>query len=345
MKAMMITEPGEAHVTELERPEIRADEVLVRSRVVGLCESDVELYQGKRADGYFRYPIIPGHEWSGEVVAVGELVPDILPGARVVVESLRFCSSCRNCRAGATNLCERGYDELGFTSPGGLAEYVAVPARLVHVLPDHVSFEEAALLAPVAVVAHAFLRAQLRPGGVVAIIGDGPSSLLAVQIARLYSPAIIIVLGFRAERLQLAEQYGATHTINMSREDSQAVMKEIVGEGGVDLIFEGTGHVQAVEEALSDIRRGGTVLLTGLEASITPLGFASNLFVLNQITVQGIFGANAAAWDYTLQLLKNGSLQLTSLISHRFSIDEYDSALDALILRHNRAVKVIMVHS
>ncbi|GER89194.1 dehydrogenase [Dictyobacter vulcani] len=278
------------------------------------------------------------------MVAVGELVKDVMPGARVVVESVRYCGICRNCREGATNLCERGYDELGFTSPGGLAEYVAVPARQVHVLPDHVSFEEGALLEPAAVVAHAFLRAQPRPGGIVTIVGDGPSSLLAVQIARLYSPAVIAVLGFRTERLQLAELYGATHTITMSREDSQTVIRELSGGVGADLVFEGTGHVQAVEEALNTVRRGGTVLLTGLEASIAPLGFSSNLFVLNQITVHGVFGASSAAWNYAIQLLKNGSLQLANLISHRFSLDEYDSALDALILRHNRAVKVIIKH-
>src|SRR5438132_12048561 len=115
---------------------------------------------------------------------------------------------------GLTNLCEAGYDELGFTRTGGLAEYVAVPARLVHTLPNACSLEEAALLEPTAVVAHAFLRVQPQAGGTVVVVGDGNIGLLAVQVARLFSPAIIMLLGSRYERLEMARHLGATHIVN-----------------------------------------------------------------------------------------------------------------------------------
>lgn len=344
MKAVIITEPGNATVTELERPTIRPDEVLVRSRAVGLCEFDVELFQGKRADGYFRYPVIPGHEWSGEVVAVGDLVQHIKPGVKVVVENFHFCGVCRNCREGRTNLCEAGYDEIGFTRPGGLAEYVAVAARQVHVLPEDASFEEAVLLEPTAVVAHAFLRAQPRPGDVVVIMGDDPSCLLAVQLARLYSPVVIALLGFREERLAMARQCGATHTINMSREDPQAIIQELSGGRGADLVFEGTGQIHAVEEAILTVKRGGTVLLTGTDASITPLSIASDLFVLKHITMLGVFGANSAAWEYAVQLFRNGFLQLSLLISDSFALEDFQYALKALVLRQRGSLKVIISH-
>lgn len=340
----MIIEPGQAHVTELERPAIRPDEVLVRSRVVGLCESDIEVYQGKRAKEYVRYPLIPGHEWSGEAVAVGELVEHIALGTKVVAESFHFCGVCRNCRDGQTNLCEVGYDELGFTRSGGLAEYVAVPARQLHALPTAASLEEAALLEPCAIVVHAFQRAQPRPGDNVVIVGDGPSSLIAVQIARLFSPAMIILLGFREERLQLARQFGATHTINMSREDSQAALQALTGERGADLVFEGTGHIQAVEEAFMASRRGGTVLLSGLEASVAPLSVSNDIFILKQLTIKAVFGANSAAWSYAVQLFRQGTLQLAPLISHRFGLDEYQEALETLIFRQSRAFKVLILH-
>jgi 2-desacetyl-2-hydroxyethyl bacteriochlorophyllide A dehydrogenase len=345
MKAVMITEPGEAEVIDLERPEIKADEVLVRSRVVGICASDVELYQGKRPQGYASYPVIPGHEWSGEVVAVGELVQHIAPGAKVVVESFPFCGVCRNCRNGLTNLCEKGYDELGFTRHGGLAEYVAVPARQVHVLKSDASFEEASLLEPAATVVHAFQRAQPRPNDIVVVVGDEPVCLLAVQMARLFSPAKVILLGFRDERLQLAQQLGATHTINMSREDSLSIVQSLSRGRGADYVFEGSGHVQAVEEALTLARRGGTVLLEGLTASIAPLSVSSDLFVLKHLAVFGVFGANSAAWEYAVQLYNAGVLQLSPLISHRFSLEEYQEAMDTLILRMSRALKVLIVHT
>jgi threonine dehydrogenase-like Zn-dependent dehydrogenase len=340
----MITKPGQAHVTELERPTIGPDEVLVRARAVGLCESDIEIYQGKRAKEYVRYPLIPGHEWSGEVIAVGDLVQHIGPGTKVVAESLTFCGVCRNCREGQTNLCESGYDEMGFTRPGGLAEYVAVPARQLHILPADASFEEATLLEPAAIVAHAFQRAQPRPGDTVVIVGDGTSSLLAVQMARLFSPAIIILLGFREERLQLARQFGATHTINMSREDAQEVLQALTAGRRADLVFEGTGHIQAVEEAFLAAKRGGTVLLSGLEASAASLSISNDIFILNQLSIQAVFGANSSAWSYAVQLYQQGVLQLAPLISHRFSLDEYQEALDTLIFRPSKAFKVLIVH-
>lgn len=340
----MITEPGQAHVTELERPTIRPDEVLVRSRAVGLSESDIEVYQGKRAKEYVRYPLIPGHEWSGEAVAIGDLVQNIAPGTKVVAESFHFCGVCRNCRAGQTNLCETGYDEMGFTRPGGLAEYVAVPARLLHALPADTSFEEASLLESSAVVAHAYLRAQPRPGDTVVIVGDGPSSLLAVQFARLFSPAMIILLGFREERLQLARQFGATHTINMSREDSQEALQALTGGRGADLVFEGAGHIQAVEEAFLASKRGGIILLSALEASTAPLSVSNDIFILKQLTIKAVFGANSAAWSYAVQLFRQGALQLAPLISHRFTLDEYQEALDTLIFRQSKAFKVLILH-
>ena len=135
MRALLITEPGEAHVTELPLPAFAPDEVLIRSRAVGLCSNDVELYQGKRPQGLSHYPIVPGHEWS---VRSSRLRPgnSISPGQRVVAENFRSCGICRNCRSGQVNLCETRYDEIGFTRAGGLAEYVAVPASQVHILPD-----------------------------------------------------------------------------------------------------------------------------------------------------------------------------------------------------------------
>jgi threonine dehydrogenase-like Zn-dependent dehydrogenase len=278
------------------------------------------------------------------VTAIGELVRDIVPGQKVVVESFFACGRCCNCHAGLTNLCETGYDEIGFTRTGSLAEYVAVPARQVHILPAHISFEEAALLEPASVVAHAFLRAQPRPGDLVAIVGDDPSCLLAVQFTRLFSPLAIVLLGFREERLELARQLGATHTINMSREEPQELIKELTHGKGADLVFEGTGHVQAVEEALRQARRGGTVLLEGMTSSVAPLSIESNILVLKQLTVCGVFGANSAAWSYTIDLYRAGLLKLSPLISHRFSLDDYQTALDTLILRLSKALKVLIVH-
>lgn len=343
MKAVMITGPGQVEVTEMPEPTPGPDEVLVRAHAVGICGSDLALYQGKRPTGYYRYPLVPGHEWSGQVAALGERVRGISVGDKVVAEGLLSCGVCDNCRNGATNLCEAGYDELGFTRPGALAEYVAVPARQIHRLPEQASLEEAALLEPTAVAAHAFLRVQLRPGAVCAIVGDGAIALLTVQLARLYNPAALIVIGLNHEKLALARQLGATHTVHIGREDPQVFIEQLSEGRGADVVLEAAGNPDAVAEAMHLARRGGQVVLEGSAGDQGMLHVPSDIFVLKHLTVQGIFGASSASWSYAVQLFRHGQLNLAPLISHRFPIEEYEQALETL--RLGKALKVLMLHS
>src|SRR3989442_8067584 len=344
MKALQITAAGQADLTELENPTIGPEDVLIRSYAVGICGSDVELYRGTGPAGFYGYPIVPGHEWAGEIAAVGERVRTLSPGEKVVSEGFLFCGTCHNCRTGLTNLCEAGYDEVGFTRTGGLAEYVAVPARQVHTLPHTCSLEEAALLEPTAVVAHAFLRAQPHAGDTVAVVGDGNIGLLAVQVARLFSPANIVLAGSRDERLEMARQLGATHTINARQNDPEPLMHSLTGGQRADLVFEGGTRPEGVETALRLARRGGTVVLEGIAGSGVHLSLESDVFVLKHLTTLGIFGANSAAWTYAVQLFSSSLLNLASLITHRFALTDYKVALDTIIGRQSKTLKVLLVH-
>jgi 2-desacetyl-2-hydroxyethyl bacteriochlorophyllide A dehydrogenase len=345
MKALLLKGPGEAVVTELEQPSIGPEDVLIHSRAVGICGSDVELYQGIRPEGYYRYPVVPGHEWAGEVVAVGEQVRGISSGDKVVAEGFLFCGICRNCRVGLTNLCEAGYDEIGFTRTGGLAEYVAVPARLVHTLPGSAELEQAALLEPAAVVAHAMLRAQPRAGDTVVVVGDGTIGLLALQLARLFSPTLLALVGSRNDRLELGRQLGATHILNSRENDPQSLIHTLTGGQGVDLVVEGGNRPEGVGQALSLVRRGGTVVLEGIAGSGARLSTESDIFVLKHLAVYGIFGASSAAWTYAVRVFSAGLLNLAPLITHRFALDEYQTALETLISRQTKMLKVLVVHN
>ncbi|HLI05026.1 MAG TPA: alcohol dehydrogenase catalytic domain-containing protein [Ktedonobacteraceae bacterium] len=344
MRAIVLKGPGEAMLTELEKPAIGPEDVLIRSRAVGICGSDVELYRGIRPEGYYRYPVVPGHEWAGEVVVVGERVHTFAPGDRVASEGFLFCGTCRNCRTGLTNLCEAGYDEIGFTRAGGLAEYVAVPARLVHRLPNNASLEEAALLEPTAVVVHAFLRARPQAGESVVVLGDGTIGLLAVQLARLFSPSLLVLIGSRNERLELGRQLGATHTLNVRESDPEPLIRSLTAGQGADLVFEGGNRPEGVEQALRLARRGGTVALEGIAGSGAPLSIESDIFVLKHLAVLGIFGASAAAWTYAVQIFRAGLLNLAPLITHHFALDEYQAALDILVSHQAKTLKVLIVH-
>ncbi len=342
MRAIQIDGPDQIDMIDVAMPSPKPDEVLVRSRMVSLDASDADLYRGTRPEGFSRYPSIPGHAWLGEVVTVGALVDSIMVGDRVVSESLLYCGKCRTCSRNETDLCEKGYDELGFTRAGGLAEYVVVPAQLVHVLPGTTLFDEATLLASCAEVAHAFLHARLLPGDIVAIVGDDVVSLLAVQIARLFTPAAIVLIGFREDRLALGRTFGVTHTINASRDDAHMLVRSLSRGKGADLTFEGTAHAQATVEAMLLARRGGTVLLTGTIGTNALLSVESDIFVRNQLQIFGIFGANAASWNYVLSLYRAGMLNLAPLISAHFPFDEYQDAFDTLTSRQGQMLRIVV---
>ena len=214
----------------------------------------------------------------------------------------------------------------------------------MHTLPHTCSLEEAALLEPTAVVAHAFLRAQPHAGDTVVVVGDGNIGLLAVQVARLFSPANIVLAGSRDERLEMARQLGATHTINARQNDPEPLIHSLTGGQGADLVFEGGTRPEGVETALRLARRGGTVVLEGIAGSGVHLSLESDVFVLKHLTTLGIFGANSAAWTYAVQLFSSSLLNLASLITHRFALTDYKVALDTIIGRQSKTLKVLLVH-
>lgn len=208
--AVVVEAPGEHRLASHEPRRPEAGEALVRVHAVGICGSDREVYQGNRPEGYVRYPLTPGHEWSGTVEAVGAGVPATLVGRKVVGEGFRNCQVCDRCHAGETTLCTAGYEETGFTQPGAMAATLTLPARLLHVLPDEADLTAAALLEPAACIAAAALKANARPGERVAVVGTGTLGMFAVQFLKAGSSAELLVVGSRPDRAALSEQFGAT---------------------------------------------------------------------------------------------------------------------------------------
>ncbi|GAA3305143.1 hypothetical protein GCM10020295_58120 [Streptomyces cinereospinus] len=214
---------------------------------VGICGSDREVYQGNRPEGYVRYPLVPGHEWSGTVTGTGPGVPGALVGRKVVGEGFRNCQVCDRCHAGETTLCTHGYEETGFTQPGAMAATLTLPARLLHVLPDDADLTAAALLEPAACVAAAALKARALPGERVAVVGTGTLGMFAVQFLRAASPAELLVVGARPDRAAMAREFGAT--------DFRTKDQPLPGD--VDVVIETAGSADAARGAAALLRRGG----------------------------------------------------------------------------------------
>src|SRR3954471_23934128 len=207
--AVQIASPGVIEHVDLDVGPPGPGEALVRIAYAGICGSDRELLEGGRPAEFVRYPVVPGHEWSGVVEAVGPAADPRLVGRKVVGEGFRNCQACDACRTGQTTLCEAPYEETGFTQPGAWNERLRLPARLLHVLPDDADLRAAALLEPAACVAEACLLAALVPGERVAVVGGGTLGLLSAQLLRASSPRELVVVARRTEREPLARRMGA----------------------------------------------------------------------------------------------------------------------------------------
>jgi L-iditol 2-dehydrogenase len=337
MRAVRVERPGVAAMVAIDRPRPGPGEVLVAVATTGICGSDVELLNGSRPAPYVRYPIVPGHEWSGTVAEVGSAAGGIEPGDRVVVEGFRACGTCDRCREGRTNLCTAEYAETGFTHQGAFAEYVCVPARLVHRLPANADLAAAALLEPAACVAQGLLEAELRPGLRVAVVGAGTLGLIATAMLRLTSPAELTLVGTRPARLELGRLLGASDTVDVGQEGAVEAR-----EGRFDLVFEAATRPDGARAALRLARRGGTVVLEGISGSRAP-GLVADELPLKHLRVQGIFGASGAAWRWVVQLFGDGQLDLGQLVSHRFPLAEYDRAFAVMGDRSAAALKVQLI--
>src|SRR4051794_36669737 len=247
MRAVVVEGPNRVSYREVPAPTAGPHDVFVQSREAGLCRTDIEMMTGVFTDPrWVRFPVIPGHEWAGTVVEVGANVESVHVGDRVVCEGLIVCNRCRRCRSGETQWCEN-IEALGFTRPGGYAELVAVPQRVVHRLPEHVSFDAGVLVEPASVVLHGLEKARPRPGEAVGVIGVGTLGALAIALLRLHSPCRIAAYGVREEELELARRLGAT----------DAVLAGDATPSELDLVVETAGAPAAVELATRVCRPGG----------------------------------------------------------------------------------------
>lgn len=343
MRGLVIRGPGELGIEELEPLEPGADEVRVRSMAVGICGTDLEILNGQVSEQYVTYPVVPGHEWSGVVEAVGSAVAHVKPGDRVISEGIVACGRCESCRNGLTNLC-LNYDQLGFTRRGGAAEQVVAPASGIHRIPDSLSFEAAVLVEPAATVLRGVMRTPFKPGMTAAVIGPGTLGLLTVQVLQAFGAAEIILIGTRDNQLEFGRTLGATRWINNRTDDPQERIKAWTNGQGVDLVVETSGSVEAVASCFGLCKPGGHVVLEGVAGSDKQLTLPSDLIMLQDLTVHGIFSYTTQSWSKVLQLLAAGLLDFESLVTHRFKLEEYEQAFESIRRKSGVTAKVVMVH-
>lgn len=321
MRASVLTGVKTLHVEDRPVPRPAADEVLVRVAAVGVCGSDTHYYrEGRLGDFVVDGPLVLGHELSGTVVAVGEGVDPARVGSRVAVEPQRPCGRCRQCRAGRYNLCPEM--EFYATPPvdGAFAEYVTIQESFAHDLPEGVSFEAAALLEPLSVGVAAVRKAQVRPASRVLIAGAGPIGIICAQTAKAFGASEVIVTDLVPERRARALQYGATEAL-----DPVADAARVAGLG-VDAFIDASGAPRAVDAGIRAVGPAGSVVLVGLGHSTMelPVEHIQNL----EITVTGVF-RYVDTWPAAIHLVASGQVELDSLVTGRFGLDQAAEALES----------------
>jgi len=329
MKALVHTGPLQLEYVDCPVPVPAAGEVLVRVKAVAICGSDVHGYTG--TTGRRIPPVVMGHEASGVIEVTGADVAGWTPGSRVTFDSIVWCGVCRPCRQGRTNLCVTrqtfGVSTPAFRRDGAMAEYVAVPAPLLHLLPDAVPFDAGAMVEPAAVAMHAARISEIEPGDLVVVVGAGLIGNLAMQAARTLGAATVAIADIVPERLELARRLGADVVIDSSTDDPVAVLERAVGRRTADVVLEAVGVQGTIDLATALTRPGGRLTLIGnvqprVEQDLQGI-------VSGELTIRGS-AASAGEFPGCIERIADGRLRVAELISRVMPLAEGAAAFDML---------------
>lgn len=345
MRALVVDEPNVFAVRDVERPTPGPHEVLCKVRAIAICGTDPHIIQG-HYPGFWPqgWPLIPGHEWCGEVVELG-------PGAaefgwetdvRVAGTSHAACGFCRNCVEGRYNICERFGDlrvhkQYGHNVDGAYAEYVVHSIKSVFAVPDELSDEEAAMLDPSAIALHTVKRGGHAPGDTVVVVGPGVMGLLVAEFARATGAGRVIVVG-RGARLEKAASLGH-ETVDFTAGDPVEAVRAMTGGFGAEVALECSGDPAALGQCCEVVRKGGRVAVIGIpmEGAKIPL----QRVVLDEIDVVGVRAA-AGEMPEAISLVAAGRIRLRELITHRFGLEDFADAYATFTERRDGALKVIV---
>ena len=352
MKAVVVHGIEDYRLEEVPVPQVGPGEVLVRVRATGVCASDVKAYYGARVWGseqiepYIETPVTPGHEFVGEVVALGEGAEEkysLALGDMAVSEQIVPCWQCRFCQRGQYWMCQR-HDIYGFKhrrAEGSWAEYMKFPAGAInHKVPSEVKPEQAALVEPLACAIHAVERGEIQLGDVVVIAGMGPIGLCMLQVARLKSPALLIALDLQEHRFQLARELGADMALNPAEEDVIQRVLELTDGYGCDVYIEATGAEAGVLQGLQMVRKLGTFV----EFSVHAGPVAADWSIIGDQKELNVHGAHLGPYCYprAIQYIADGTVAADRIVTHALPLERFREAIE-LAHSQTESVKVVLI--
>lgn len=342
MKAVVKTKRGRGNIElrDVDMPAIAADEALIEVKNSGICGTDIHIYHDS---AFYTPPVILGHEYAGVITQVGSKVSVFSVGDRVTSPATVPCGTCYMCRTNRANRCIGQQKRIlgAHRANGTFTRYVAVPSRILHKIPDALSFEEAAVAEPAACAIHNISETVgIETGDVVVILGPGPMGLLSLQIAKISGAEKVIATGLDVDRdrLKLARELGADTTINVEKEDPVQAVKGLTDGLGADVVIEASGASAARKQAFDLVRRCGKVGLIGLAGKPTAINL--DKVVEGELDVKGSWGTVWTSWRKALSLMSSGKIQVAPLITTKLPLEKWHQGFK--MMEERKALKVLL---
>lgn len=341
MKALVVEGINQLTYKDVPMPQIKKDEVLVKVKACGICGSDIPRV---KSDGVHYYPIIVGHEFSGDIVSLGADVKDLSIGQRVTAAPIIPCYDCENCYKGNPAMC-RHYSFIGSRQDGAMAQYVAVPAANIVKIGDNVTYEQGACIEPITVAIHGIERAGAVKSGSSAIVyGCGTIGILTMQCLKAKGVEEIYVIDLDNHKLELARKLGAYKTLNSLQDDIPAYFAE---KGGADYVFETAGVNFLQAQVLQLAKKGGHVVYIGTaHRDVTIPAKSFELILRGELNITGSWMSYSAPfpgheWKAAAEYLNSKKVNVDDIITHKFALQDGIKAFDTLIDKQKGALKVM----
>ena len=338
MLQAVMTQPGAIKIHEVERPVPGPKDVIVRIKKIGVCGSDIHVYHGLHP--YTSYPVVQGHEVSGEIAELGNAVSGLMIGEKVTFMPQVTCGSCYPCRHGMYHICD-DLKVMGFQTGGAAQEYFCVPADMIIKLPQEMTYEAGAMIEPVAVAVHALSRAEKEISGKqILILGAGPIGNLVGQVAKGLGAKAVMIADLSEFRLKKAKTCGIDFTIDPSKEDLGEAILMNFGPDKADLILECVGVEPTMTSAISSARKGTKIIVVGVfgEKPKVDLGLVQD----RELSLIGTLMYQKKDYEKAVELAEAGKLCLEPLVTDTFPIQSYLDAYQYIEQAKDRAMKVLI---
>ncbi|WP_163537458.1 zinc-dependent alcohol dehydrogenase family protein [Gracilibacillus sp. YIM 98692] len=324
MKAVLYQKPMDYIVTDVETPTIKENQVLIKVKSCGVCRTDIHIHHG---EFIAEFPLTPGHEFVGEIVALGEKVNHVKIGDRVAADNTVLCGHCYYCKRNQPLYCENFYS-LGVTGPGGFAEYVVVNHDKVFFIDD-LSYDQAVFAEPLACAVHGMDKIDVQPGDDILMFGTGPTGLLLAQLLVHGGASNVVVVASDKRKLDVAKNLGVHETIQMDRSDYSIHEQELKQKSprGFDIIIDATGAEEVIQHLPQFSKKGSKIVIYGVASQSDKLVLSPYEIFEKELNIIGSF-AQTHCFDRAIKYLQNGVVKVDELITHRFNLDDFHRGLD-----------------